>query len=156
MEAIQSPSMIYEIASSVVRTVQTKFFRDGIEMEKGAVITKKRIEENRELYEQWCEYFINYPDIYLDVIKRKDSQFNLFYYQRLFIRLCMRYGRLLVIAPRAFSKSFISILALYLACIFRPGIKLFICAKIAPYYCEIIQKNLFNCWNILISLILQY
>lgn len=129
METIQSPSMIYEVASSVVRTVQTKFFRDGIEMEKGAVITKKRIEENRELYEQWCEYFINYPDMYLDVIKRKDSQFNLFYYQRLFLRLCMRFGRLLVIAPRAFSKSFISILALYLACIFRPGIKLFICAK---------------------------
>ena len=46
METIQSPSMIYEVASSVVRTVQTKFFRDGIEMEKGAVITKKRIEEN--------------------------------------------------------------------------------------------------------------
>lgn len=45
METIQSPSMIYEVASSVVRTVQTKFFRDGIEMEKGAVITKKRIEE---------------------------------------------------------------------------------------------------------------
>ena len=71
MEAIQSPSIIYEVASSVVRTVQTKFFRDGIEMEKGAVITKKSIEENRELYEQWCEYFINYPDIYLDIIKRK-------------------------------------------------------------------------------------
>ena len=50
METIQSPSMIYEVASSVVRTVQTKFFRDGIEMEKGAVITKKRIEQNRELY----------------------------------------------------------------------------------------------------------
>lgn len=42
-------------------------------MEKGAIITKKSIEENRELYEQWCEYFINYPDIYLDIIKRKDS-----------------------------------------------------------------------------------
>ena len=76
METIQSPSMIYEVASSVVRTVQTKFFRDGIEMEKGAVITKKRIEENRELYEQWCEYFINYPDMFLMDASNFEKYFN--------------------------------------------------------------------------------
>ena len=73
----------------------------------------------------------------MDLIKRTDSRFNLFFYQRLFLRLIMRHGRIAVIAPRAFSKSFISILGMYLMCIFRPGIKLFICApgkarKIAP------------------------
>jgi hypothetical protein len=50
----------------------------------------------------------------------------------------MRYRYINVTAPRAFSKTFISILAMLLMCIFKPGIKLFICAPkkermIAPY-----------------------
>ena len=40
----------------------------------------------------------------------------------------MRYKDIYVTAPRAFSKSFITILGLILQCIFMPGTKRFICA----------------------------
>lgn len=129
---LPTPSAILMAANATLRNVQSKFFRDGVEMEKGAIITPKRIKKNLDLYEKWCEFFINYPDIFLDIIKRQDSHFDLFFYQRLFLRLTMRLGRLFLIACRAFSKSFISILGLNLMCIFRPGIKLFICAKLRP------------------------
>lgn len=130
---METPSMIMAAAAKVLRTVQSKYYKDGIELEKGAVITQKRIDQNRALYEQWNEFFISYPDIFLDLISPSDSKFHLFFYQKLMLRATLRFGRVFVVACRAFSKSFLSILALYLACIFRPGIKLFICAiYVAP------------------------
>lgn len=60
----------------------------------------------------------------------------------------MRYGRLCVIAPRAFSKSFISILALYLLCIFRPGGKYFIVAPGKAQSAKIAHEKIFEIWNL--------
>lgn len=125
---IREPNVILNTVHYVVQSTVKKFYRNGVELEKGAIITERRIKKNRGLYEKYCSFWSVYPDLFLDLIKNTNSHFNLFFYQRLFLRLCMRQGRLAVIAPRAFSKSFISILAMYLMCIFRPGIKLFICA----------------------------
>lgn len=115
------------IHSTVVKTDQ-KIMRYGIEMEKGAVTSKQRIEKNRELYEKYFEFWINYPDCFLDFIKPVNSHFHLFFYQRLFLRLVMRFPRLFTIAPRAFSKSFLTIFGLYLMAMFKPGGKYFIVA----------------------------
>ena len=71
------------------------------------------------------ELFICYPDLYLDLIKPPESRFKLKFFQVMFLRACLRYGRVLTIAPRAAGKSFICILALYLICIFRPGTHVF-------------------------------
>lgn len=138
---IQLPEQILNTMHFVVAATTKKYYKNGVELEKGAIITEKRILKMRTLYETFCEFWSVYPDLFLDLIKRSDSHFNLFFYQRLFLRLTMRYGRLCVIAPRAFSKSFISILALYLLCMFRPGGKYFIVAPgkarmIAPCRCE--------------------
>lgn len=139
---IELPKQILDIVHYTIQDSVKKIYRNGIEMEKGAVMTARRIEKNRNLYEKYFNFWINYPDLFLDFIKSPKSHFNLFVYQRLFIRLAMRYPRLFVIAPRAFSKSFISILALYLMCIFKPGGKYFIVAPgkartIVPCYCEV-------------------
>ena len=72
--------------------------------------------------------FTAYPDIFLDFITPEDSNFQLFFYQRTTLRAIMRYRDIYVTAPRAFSKSFITILGLILQCIFMPGTKRFICA----------------------------
>jgi hypothetical protein len=74
------------------------------------------------------DIFIAYPDIFLDVIKPTDSSFELFFYQRITLRALMRYPEVYVTAPRAFSKSFITILGIFLQCMFMPGTKRFICA----------------------------
>ena len=46
------------------------------------------------------------------------------------------------------SKSFISILALYLACIFRPGIKLFICAPGKAQSAKIAREKIIEIWDL--------
>lgn len=119
-----------------------KVYRDDIEMEKGAILSAARIEKNRALYEKYSEFFSAYPDCFLDMIKPKDSGFHLFEYQRAFLRACMRYRYLYVTAPRAFSKTFICILALLLKCIFQPGSKLFICAPKKEQSAKIAKEKL--------------
>ena len=104
------------------------YFRDGVELEKGVVLSKERIEKQRKLYEAICTKFTAYPDLFIDMITPVDSGFELYFYQRIFLRACLRFRYHYCTAPRAFSKTFISILGMILKCIFQPGSKTFICA----------------------------
>ena len=139
MSQIILPQTILNTVHYAIKKTTEKFYKNGVELEKGALITNKRIDKNRELYEKIYNYWMCYPDMFLQLITPSDSHFKLYFYQRIFLRLIMRHGRICVIAPRAFSKSFISVLGMYLLCIFRPKIKVFICAKYgsAPCYCEV-------------------
>ena len=96
--------------------------------EKPRIITSDLIEKNMDVLTQYISFFRFYPDKYIDFISEEDCPFKLFFYQRIFLRVVMRYKYIYVTFTRAFSKSFLSILALYLKCIFYPGIKLFITA----------------------------
>lgn len=106
----------------------TKYYRDGIELEKGVNLTQERIENHRQLYEKVWQLFSAYPDLYIDLITPSDSEMTLFFYQRIFLRALMRFKQIAIIAPRAFSKTFISVLGIILQCIFIPKTKRFICA----------------------------
>ena len=112
--------IVKEPSSSLFNTKQ-KFYRGGIELEKGVVITEEWLRKNEELmYDCWCTYAA-YPDIYLDTILPEGSSFQLFPYQRIWLRACMRYTTLYITAARATSKTFLSILAKYLQCMFVPN-----------------------------------
>ena len=102
--------------------------RDGIEIEKGVVLNEDYLKEHFDEIGEMFSIFTAYPDIYLDLIKPQDSNFELFFYQRITLRAVMRYKDIFITAPRAFSKSFITILGLILQCVFIPGTKRFICA----------------------------
>ena len=108
---------------------QNRLFRDGVELEKGVVIAEDFLKKNEEFLEKELNLFTVYPDIYLDVIKPTDSQFSLFPYQRLFLRALMRYNQIYITATRAAAKSFLSVLGLYLQCVFIPGHR---CSIVAP------------------------
>ena len=118
---MEGERIILRDPSSSTFNNREKIIRDGIELEKGVVITQEWLEKNEDfLTEQW-EIFSAYPDIYLDLIKPKESNFELFPYQRIFLRACMRYTNIYITAARATSKTFLSILAKYLQCIFVPN-----------------------------------
>ncbi len=148
MEKINMPNSILNSLHYVVKQATKKYYKDGIELEKGALITEQRIKDNRELYEQICNYWICYPDCFIDLITPSYSHFKLFFYQRIFLRAILRHGRICTIAPRAFSKSFISILGMFLMCIFRPGIKVFICAPGKAQSAKIAKEKLFEIYDI--------
>lgn len=102
--------------------------REGVEVEKGVVLNEDYLLKHFEPLSNLISIFTAYPDLYLDVIKPADSTFDLFFYQRITLRAIMRYKDIFITAPRAFSKSFITILGLFLQCVFIPGTKRFICA----------------------------
>ena len=102
--------------------------KNGVVFEKGYSIDKEWLERNIEKVQKICRTFSSYPDIFLDVIKPSDSEFNLYPYQRMVLRGSVRYRYVYITAPRAFSKSFLMILGFLTLCIFCPGIKLSIVA----------------------------
>ena len=102
--------------------------RLGTPLDKGVTITEDWLNKN---YDNLCkefQFFSVYPDCFLDMITPTDSGFSLFFFQRIALRGLMRYKDVYITAPRAFSKTFLTILALFLQCIFIPGHKCFICS----------------------------
>lgn len=121
--------------------------REGIEIKKGIVLTKDYV---NKYYSQICDIvqiFTAYPDIYLDVIKPSNSNFELFFYQRIVLRAIMRYKEVYVTACRAFSKSFITILGMILECIFIPGTKRFICAPNKNQSAQIAKEKILEIYD---------
>jgi hypothetical protein len=93
---------------------QDKLYHDGIELEKGVVITPDFLERNEDLIADSIQLFSAYPDVFLDLITPSQSTLVLFPFQRIFLRACMRYTSIYITAARATSKTFLSILAKYL------------------------------------------
>jgi hypothetical protein len=89
-------------------------YRDGVEIEKGVVLNEDYLNKNKDHIGEMMSIFTAYPDVFLDFITPEDSNFQLFFYQRITLRALMRYKDIYVTAPRAFSKSFITILGLIL------------------------------------------
>ena len=126
--AVLFPDQFLNTMHYVVGKASRAFLRDGIVLEKGAIITPRRIEKNWELYTKYCWKWSVYPDDYIRLITPTTSKFRLKFFQIIFLRVCLRHGRILTIAPRAAGKSFICILALFLICIFRPHSHVFLCS----------------------------
>ncbi len=95
---------------------------------KDKAVTREHIQENIDILIPYLSYFRSYPDMFVDMISAPDCPFEFFFYQRIFLRTIMRFKYVFVTFNRAFAKSFLSILGLYLKCIFYPGVKLFITA----------------------------
>ena len=76
----------------------------------------------RKLIAFWREY----PDLFIDFIKGNNSTFNFYFYQRIFIRVVMRHRYVYATYPRAYSKSFLSMMVLMLRCILFPGAEMFV------------------------------
>jgi len=76
----------------------------------------------RKLIAFWREY----PDLFIDFIKGENSSFHFYFYQRIFIRVVMRHRYVYSTFPRAYSKSFLSMMVLMLRCILYPGAEMFV------------------------------
>lgn len=121
--------------------------REGIELDKGSVLTQAYLERHEEDLRKWADLFTAYPDYYLDIIRPIDSEFQLFFYQRMTLRILMRFRDVFITAPRAFSKSFITILAFMLQCIFIPGRKIFICANTKQQAAAITREKVYEIYD---------
>lgn len=121
--------------------------REGTIIDKGVILNESYLQDNLANIGDVMSIFTAYPDLYLDLIKPQDSSFTLFFYQRITLRALMRFKDIFVTAPRAFSKSFITILAMILQCIFIPGTKRFICAPNKTQAAQIAKEKIVEIYD---------
>ena len=75
----------------------------------------------------YIAYWREYPDMFVEFLcGHNPENFQLFFYQRVFLRAVMRHRYAYATFPRAYSKSFMSVLILMLRCILYPGSHLFV------------------------------
>lgn len=122
-------------------------YREGIEIEKGIILNEDYLQNNYDKLGSILSEWTAYPDVYLDVISPEDSNFTLFFYQRITLRAVMRFKDIYITAPRAFSKSFITILGMILQCIFIPGTKRFICAPNKNQSAQIAKEKIVEIYD---------
>ena len=75
---------------------------------------------------EYISFWREYPDLFVDFMKGPDNNFNLFFYQRVFMRAAMRHKYVYAVFPRAYSKSFLAVMILMIRCILYPRCKLFV------------------------------
>ncbi len=95
-------------------------------------ISEERIEAIKPALRQYIAYWREYPDMFIDFLQTgmdgqiPDNGLKFFFYQRVFLRAAMRYRYVYMVFPRAYSKSFLSVLVLMCRCILYPRSKLFV------------------------------
>ena len=90
-------------------------------------LSEERIKAQIPILRQYIAFWREYPDIFVDFLCGSNPHnFHLFFYQRVFLRAVMRHRYAYATFPRAYSKSFLSILVLKLRCILFPGSHLFV------------------------------
>lgn len=130
--------------------------RDGIPIEKGVVLTQSFLDNNQELLTRYLNYWLLYPDAYLDTIQASDDaqHFHLLPFQRISLRASMRYRYHYWTATRATSKSFTAYLSAFVRAVLLPGSTIMIVSDTKGTVIKIAQakfEEIFKHWPLLRS-----
>ena len=83
-------------------------------------LTTKRIDAHFTECGNMLNYFMAYPDMFVDLITPKSNHFRLFFFQRIMMRCMARGNATYETFSRGTSKSFLADLDRYLKCMFVP------------------------------------
>ena len=94
-------------------------------------LSEERIEKIKPQLRQYIAYWREYPDLFIDFLQdggdpTRERKLKFFFYQRVFLRAAMRYKYVYMVFPRAYSKSFLSVMVLMCRCVLYPRAKLFV------------------------------
>ena len=90
-------------------------------------LSEARIKAQIPVIRQYVAFWREYPDIFVEFLCGSNPEnFHLFFYQRIFLRAVMRHRYAYATFPRAYSKSFLSVLILMLRCVLYPNSHLFV------------------------------
>ena len=93
---------------------------EGKSIQNEYILNTERVDENFQNYGEAIDFFMSYPDVFLDIITPKDSKFSLFPFQRVSLRAKMRKRQVFETATRGASKSWGAFASRYLTCMFVP------------------------------------
>lgn len=128
--------------------------RDGVAIEKGVSLNTEFLDANRELFTSYLNYWLLYPDLWLDTIQsREDAKnFHLLPFQRIALRASMRYRYHYWTATRATSKSFTAYLSAMVRAVLLPGSTIMIASDTKGTVIKIAQakfEEIFRHWPLL-------
>lgn len=95
-------------------------------------LSEERVQLIKPQLRQYIAYWREYPDMFVDFLQTgrdgtiPENGLKFFFYQRVFLRAAMRYKYVYMVFPRAYSKSFLSVLVLMCRCVLYPRSKLFV------------------------------
>lgn len=90
-------------------------------------LSEERVRAQLDVVRQYISYWREYPDMFVEFLCGDNPEnFELYFYQRCFLRAAMRHRKIYATFPRGYSKSFLSFLVLMLRCILYPGSHLFV------------------------------
>ena len=93
-------------------------------------ISEERLKAQIPVFRQYIAYWREYPDMFVEFLcggpDAPADTLHLYFYQRVFLRAVMRHRETYATFPRAYSKSFLSVLVLLLRCVLFPNSHLFV------------------------------
>ncbi len=93
-------------------------------------ISEERLRAQIPVFRQYIAYWREYPDMFVEFLcggpDAPADTLHLYFYQRVFLRAVMRHRYTYATFPRAYSKSFLSVLVLLLRCVLFPNSHLFV------------------------------
>ena len=101
-------------------------------------LSEERLKEQLPNLRKLVSFYREYPDYLIDAMLKNNeykagednpynpNNFHFYFYQRIFLRVVMRHRYVYATFPRAYSKSFLSMMVLMLRCILYPNSQLFV------------------------------
>ena len=91
-------------------------------------LSEERIRAQLPIIRQYISFWREYPDMFVDFLcgSSNPENFQLYFYQRCFLRAAFRHRKIYTTFPRGYSKSFLSFLVLMLKCVLYPGSHMFV------------------------------
>ena len=95
-------------------------------------LSEERLKPIIPYLRQYIAFWREYPDLFVDFLQKGENGeipedgLHFYFYQRVFLRAAIRYKYVYMVFPRAYSKSFLSVLVLMIRCILYPRAKLFV------------------------------
>lgn len=105
-------------------------------------VTENRIKPHLAEIADAMSFLYAYPDVFADLMVPADSKFQLYFFQRLFLRATTRYRQVFETATRGASKSFIGFLSRYLTCMFVPRHQSFVTTDVKEQAANIAQQKI--------------
>ena len=115
--------------------------------EKKIGISEERVAQVLPKLRDYVAFWREYPDLFVDFMSTggdpdKKVTFHLLFYQRVFLRIGMRFKYVYAVYPRAYSKSFLSVLILLIRGILYPKAQLFSTAGGKEQAAQILQDKI--------------
>lgn len=93
-------------------------------------ISEERLRAQIPVFREYIAYWREYPDMFVEFLcggpNAPPETLHLYFYQRVFLRAVMRHRYTYATFPRAYSKSFLSVLVLLLRSVLFPNSHLFV------------------------------